>query len=241
MNIENAVVLLTGANRGLGAALLEDLIVAGAPKIYAAVRDPRKMADAVARHGERIVPIGLELTDSTMIAEVSGQCRDVTLLINNAGVLDFAGALDTTRAELERNMATNFYGTLDLSRAFVPVIEENGGGKIVNILSVLAFVSAPIFSAYNSSKAASWLMAMSMRPYVAPKGISIVNVFPTTIETQMVAALDKIKAKPEDVSGDIIEGIASGAEDIYPVGAQKFYDDWRNDQKAIEKYYANLS
>jgi NAD(P)-dependent dehydrogenase (short-subunit alcohol dehydrogenase family) len=241
MNIENATVFLTGANRGLGAALLEELIAAGAPKIYAAARDPGQLTSFAARHGDKVVPVGLELTESSMINAATEKCRDVTLLINNAGVLDFAGALDTTRAEIERNMAVNFFGTHELSKAFVPIIEANGGGKIVNVLSVLAFVSAPIFAAYNSSKAASWLMAMSMRPYVAPKGISITNVFPTTIETEMVAALDKVKAKPEEVAKGIVEGIIADAEDIYPVGAQKFYDDWRSDQKAIEKYYANLA
>ena len=241
MNLKGKVALVTGANRGLGVDIVRELLDAGVAKIYATSRDVGKLDTTLALDLARVVPLRLDITNQAEIVAAVAAAGDVQLLVNNAGVLDFAGAMDTTQELLERNMGTNFYGTFDISRAFVPVLEKNGGGTIVNVLSVLAFVSAPIFAAYNASKAASWLMAMSLRPYVEPLGISIVNVFPTTIETEMVEGLDKVKAKPADVARDIVLGIANGDEDIYPVGAAKFYADWRADQKAVEKYYAGLT
>lgn len=240
MELAGKIALVTGANRGLGVEIVRELLGAGVGKVYASARSIEKLSDTIALDPARVIPLQLELTDLADIAAAVATAGDVELLINNAGVLDFSGALETTQEHLERNMATNFYGTFNLTRAFIPVIEANGGGAVVNVLSALAFVSAPIFAAYNSSKAASWLMAMSLRPYVEPRGISIVNVFPTTIETEMVAGLDKIKAKPLDVARDIVLGIARGDEDIYPVGAAKFYADWRADQKAVERYYGDL-
>lgn len=241
MIIEGVKVLVTGSNRGLGVEIVRSLLAAGVGKIYAAARDPDTLVQTHALDSDRVIPVRLDITNDEEIAAATHAAHDITLLINNAGVLDFAGALDTTIAHIDRNMATNFHGTFALTRAFVPVIEANGGGVIANVLTVLSFVSAPIFSAYNASKAASWSMMMSLRPYVEPKGIQIVNIFPTTIETEMVVKLDKLKAKPADVAEHIISGLIDGKEDIYPVGAQKFYDDWRADQKAIERYYAGLA
>ena len=241
MNLEGANVLVTGANRGLGPEIIRSLLAAGTAKVYAAARDESKLGATIDLDPSRVLGVTLDITEEAQVDAAAREASDVTLLINNAGVLDFAGALDTTRAEIDRNMATNFHGTFSMTKAFAPVIEANGGGEIVNVLSVLSFVSAPIFSAYNASKAASWSMAMSLRPYLEPKGVKIVNVFPTTIDTEMVAGLDKIKAKPADVAHDIVASIEADMEDIYPVGAKKFYEDWREDQKGIERYYAGLA
>lgn len=239
MNLQGVAVLVTGANRGLGAALVRELLAAGVAKVYAAARDPAQLDAGLDR--KRVVPIRLDITDRGQVAAAARTASDVRLLINNAGVLDFAGALETTQVELERNMATNFYGTLDMTRAFAPVIEKNGGGTVANVLTFLSFVSAPIFSAYNASKAASWSMAMSLRPYLAPKGVSIANIFPTTIDTRMVDGLDKDKAKPADVARDIVKGIADGLEDIFPVGAAAAFEAWRRNQKEVERQFAKLT
>ncbi len=241
MNLQGVAVFVTGANRGLGSAIVRELLAAGVGKVYAAARNPDQLDAVIALDGKRVVPIRLDITDRGQIVGAASAASDVQLLINNAGVLDFAGALETTRDELERNMATNFYGTLDMTRAFAPVIEKNGGGTVANVLTFLSFVSAPIFSAYNASKAASWSMAMSLRAYLAPKGVSIANIFPTTIDTRMVDGLKKDKAKPADVARDIVKGIADGLEDIYPLGAAAAFEAWRRDQKEIERQFAKLT
>ena len=240
MRIKDTVAFVTGANRGLGAKIVGALLAAGAAKVYAAARNPDRLDGVVALDRQRVVPIRLDLTDGEQIKAAVSAAADVKLLVNNAGVLDFGGALETTRDEIDRNMATNFHGTFNMTRAFAPVIESNGGGSVVNVLTFLTFVSAPVFSAYNASKAASWSMAMSLRAYLAPRGVAIVNVFPTTIDTEMVARLDKPKATPAAVAHDIVEGIANDAEDIYPVGAADTFNAWRRDQKAVEKQFAKI-
>lgn len=241
MNLQDAAVLVTGANRGLGSALVRELLAAGVAKVYAAARDPGQLDTTIDLDRKRVVPIRLDITDHGQIAAAVRAASDLRLLINNAGVLDFSGALETTQGELERSMATNFYGTFDMTRAFAPVIEKNGGGTVANVLTFLSFVSAPIFSAYNASKAASWSMAMSLRAYLAPKGVSVANIFPTTIDTRMVDGLKKDKAKPADVARDIVKGIADGLEDIYPLGAAAAFEAWRRDQKEVEKQFAKLT
>jgi len=240
MQLQGKKVLVTGANRGLGPHLVRALLAAGAGKIYAGARNVDQLDDTVALDPGRVIPVRIDLTDKTQIAEAAQTANDVQLLVNNAGVLDFGGPLDVTDEAIDRNMAVNFQGTFDMTRAFAPVIEKNGGGSVVNMLTFLSFVSAPIFSAYNASKAASWSMAMSLRPYLAPKKISIINVFPTTIDTEMVAGLDKEKDTPEDVAEDIIQGILKGSEDIFPLGAKETFHAWQQDQKAVEMQFAKL-
>ncbi|NOX26116.1 MAG: SDR family NAD(P)-dependent oxidoreductase [Deltaproteobacteria bacterium] len=240
MQLQGITALVTGANRGLGYHLVRALLAAGASKIYAAARNPEQLNDTVALDPERVLPVRLDLTDKAQIAALAQKAEDIQLLVNNAGVLDFGGALETTDEVIDRNMSVNFYGTFDMSRAFAPVIEKNGGGSVVNVLTFLSFVSAPIFSAYNASKAASWSMAMSLRPYLAPKKVSIINAFPTTIDTEMVSGLEKVKDTPADVADDIIKDIINGNEDIFPLGAKNTFQAWRQDQKAVEEQFAKL-
>ncbi len=240
MDIVDKTALVTGANRGLGRALVAALLAQGARRVYASARDPESLAQTLAFDPARVIPIRIDITEPSSIAAAARTASDVQLLVNNAGVLDYANPLDVTGHIIDRNMATNLHGTLAMSRAFTPVIEAAGGGGVVNILSFLCFVSAPIFSAYNASKAASWSMAMSLRPYLAARGIAVVNVFPTTIDTDMVAALDKAKDTPADVANDIVKGIMSGQEDVFPAGAITAFNAWRADHKAVEEKFSRI-
>lgn len=137
-------------------------------------------------------------------------------------------------------MAVNFEGLLNVTRTFEPVMESNGGGKVVNMLSLLSLVSAPGFSAYNASKAAAWSIAMSLRAYLEPKGISVLNVFPAGIDTDMLAGVDGPKDDPEAVVADVLRAIESDAEDVYPASASDVHASWRNDPKAVEKAFAAM-
>jgi NAD(P)-dependent dehydrogenase (short-subunit alcohol dehydrogenase family) len=241
MEIAGRSVLVTGANRGLGRAIVDELLQRGASKIYAGVRDPnRPLAEETFSDG-RVAPIRLDITRAADIEAAAVSAADVTLLVNNAGVLDYVRPLELTPDVIERNMQTNFLGPYNLTRAFTPVLERNGGGAVVNVLTFLCFVAAPIFSAYNASKAASWSMAMALRPALLEEKIRIINVFPTTIETEMVAALHKPKDSAEVVARDIVRGILADADDIYPGAAQAMFEAWRKDPKAVEERFAKIS
>lgn len=240
MELAKQTVLVTGANRGLGKAFVEALLEAGVPKIYATARNAESLAAVKAAHPGRVETLTLDITDPKQIDDVADVAGDVTLLVNNAGVLDFARPLETDSAILDRNMTTNFVGTYNMTTRFADVIAANGGGRIVNLLTFLCFVSAPLFAAYNASKSASWSMAMSLRPYLRKNGVEISNVFPTSIDTDMLAALDKDKDTPEDVARSILKGVVAEQEDIFPCGASATFDAWRADYKAIEGAFAKI-
>ena len=156
MRIEGAVALVTGSNRGIGRAFVETLIARGAAKIYASAREPSRVADLVAAHPGRIVPLELDVTSADDIEAAAARCRDVSLLINNAGINNQAGfiaakELAPARAEME----TNYFGPMQTCRSFAPVLRANGGGAIVNILSILARVNLPMYGSLSASKAAA--------------------------------------------------------------------------------------
>ncbi|WP_090206694.1 SDR family NAD(P)-dependent oxidoreductase [Yoonia litorea] len=155
MQIKNSVALVTGANRGVGRHYVAQLLEKGAAKVYAAARNVDTLAKMVALDPQRVVPLTLDVTNSAIIEAVASKAEDVTLLINNAGSLTFGGALDVTEAKLAKDMAVNNDGLRDMTRAFTPIIEANGGGAVVNMLTLLSFVSAPGFAGYNASKAAA--------------------------------------------------------------------------------------
>lgn len=240
MNIENTIALVTGANRGAGKVYVAELLRRGAAKVYAGARDADSLAETVALDPARVVPIQLDVTEPPEIEAAAQVASDVTLLINNAGALSFGGALEVTQDAINRDMAVNLGGLRDVTRAFTPVIEANGGGAVVNMLTLLSFVSAPGFSAYNASKAAAWSMAMSLRAYLRPKGIAVVNAFPAGIDTDMLAAVDAPKDAPEEVVRDVLDAVEAGQEDVYPASAGDVYAGWRADQKQVEAAFAAM-
>ncbi len=197
MNIENSTALVTGANRGVGQVYVAELLRRGAAKVYAGARGPDSLAATLALDPARVVPLRLDVTRGDDIAAAALAATDVTLLINNAGALSFGGALDVTQDAIDRDMAVNHSGLRDVTRTFAPIMEVNGGGTVVNMLTLLSFVSAPGFSAYNASKAAAWSMSMSLRAYLRPKGIAVLNAFPAGIDTDMLAGVDAPKDTPE--------------------------------------------
>lgn len=241
MHIDQSVAFVSGANRGLGLSLVNALLSSGARKVYAGARAVETLAPLVKAHPDRVVAVEIDITKPGQVARAVAVAKDTTLLINNAGVLDYVTPMQVDRGSLDRNFETNFHGTLSMTRSFAPAIQANGGGSIVTVLSFLSLVSAPIFTSYNASKAASWSMMMSLRPSLAAMGVSLVNVFPTTIETAMVADLNKPKDTPDNVAAAILDGIRDGAEDIYPMAATAMFAAWRADQKAIERRFAAIS
>jgi NAD(P)-dependent dehydrogenase (short-subunit alcohol dehydrogenase family) len=229
------VALVTGASRGLGRALVEELLRGDARRIYAGAREPATVGDLTARHGDRVVSLALDITDPKSIEAAARRATDINLLINNAGIGAFAPILAAQRADVERELTTNYLGTLDVIRAFVPVLERNRGA-IANILSIASLASAPGMAGYSASKAAAFSMTQSLRPQLAERGIRVHGVFPGPIDTDMADGFEIEKASPGDVARGIVDGLLEDAEDIYPDPvARAVAATWRSDPKALER------
>jgi len=237
MDIKHATALVSGANRGIGRALVEALLSAGVTKVYAAARDVEK----VVAGDMRVVAVPLDVTDDASVVALAKRADDVTLLVNNAGVLDFGSVLDAPRAAFERNFAANFYGVLAMSKAFAPVIEQNGGGAVVNILTLVALASMPGLGVYNASKAAAWSLNQSLRAALSRRNIAVHGVFPGAVDTDMLAGVEMPKTSPADVAKAIVAGVSTVVEDIFPDPmSSSVYEAWRKDHKAVEKQFAAM-
>jgi NAD(P)-dependent dehydrogenase (short-subunit alcohol dehydrogenase family) len=241
MKLQNATALVTGANRGIGRAFVQALIDAGAQKIYATARDHKGLEVLTAIDPTRVIPLQVDVTDRNLVSQLSKQTFDVNLLINNAGVLSFGNILDTPIETIHQQFDVNFYGTLNMARAFVPVLERNGGGTIVNLLTLVALASMPGLAAYNASKAAAWSMTQSLRASVAGKNIAVYGVFPGAVDTDMLAGVDMAKTSPADIATAVLQGIETDQEDIFPDPmSTQLYAAWKQDHKAVEKQFAAM-
>ena len=204
--IDGSVALVTGGSRGIGQALVAALYERGAKKVYATARDPRNVTHPDA------VPLALEVSDPASVAAAAEQAQDVTLLINNAGAAVNANFLDSPVEDVRREFETNFYGPLLVTRAFVPVIERNGGGHILNLHSVLSWLG--VLGSYSASKAALWSQTNSLRLDLKPRGIEVTGLHVGYVDTDMAAGVDAPKSTPEGVAAQALDGIESGAFEI---------------------------
>lgn len=241
MQLQNATALVTGANRGIGLAFVNGLLQAGVKKVYATARDIDSLQTATALDPSRVIPLQADVTDRDRVNALAEQAPDVNLLINNAGVLTFGSILDVPNEAIAKQFDTNFYGLLNMSRAFVPAIERNHGGAIVNILTLVALASMPRLSAYNASKAAAWSLTQSLRASVADKGIQVYGVFPGAVDTDMLAGVDMAKTSPADIVAAVLAGVEAEQEDIFPDPmSNQLYAAWKQDHKAVEKQFAMM-
>jgi NAD(P)-dependent dehydrogenase (short-subunit alcohol dehydrogenase family) len=211
MELSGTVALVTGANRGLGAAYVAALLDAGAAKVYAAARDPR----TVATDDPRVVPLTLDVTDAAQAQAAARTAGDVALVISNAGIargtapLD-ADAIDGARAELE----VNYFGLLNVARAFAPVLAANGGGALVHMHSVLSWIHFPSSGTYAASKAAAWAATNALRVQLRGQGTQVVGVHVGYVDTDMTARVSDPKSTPEEVVAAVLEGVEAGAEEV---------------------------
>ena len=205
MKIAGSVALVTGADRGLGRAFARDLVRRGAARVYGAARNPA----AVTEPG--VSPVALDITDPEGVARVASECGDVSLLVNNAGVMKaspFIGApgLDAARLEME----VNYFGTLSMCRAFAPVLAAGGGGAIVNMLSVTSFFTSPLDPSYSASKAAELSLTNGVRMELSRQGTLVVAVHAGFIDTDMAAGIDAPKISPESVAQQTFDAVEAG-------------------------------
>jgi NAD(P)-dependent dehydrogenase (short-subunit alcohol dehydrogenase family) len=209
MKIKDSVILVTGANRGLGLEFARQALALGAAKVYAGARDPSK----VTLPG--VVPVRLDVTDAANVAAVAAQCADVTLLINNAGIGRTGGVIggDAT-ALLRDHLETNLFGIAHMSHAFAPVLARNGGGAILNILSILSWINTPLLGAYGVSKAAAWALTNSLRAELKAQGTQVVGFHGGFIDTDMIRAFDVPKSTPADVVAQSYAAIEAGELEV---------------------------
>ena len=208
MTTEQITALVTGANRGLGRRFAEQLVERGA-KVYAAARRP----ESIDIPG--VIPIQLDITDPESVARAAEAASDVNVLVNNAGISTGAslltGALDDIRLEME----THYFGTLSVTRAFVPIIEANGGGSILNVLSVLSWFHAPAIGAYSAAKAAGWAMTDALRQELAPRGIHVASLHVGYMDTDMAGYVPADqKIDPSTVAKLALDGLFAGEPEI---------------------------
>lgn len=230
MDFTTTNALVTGANRGLGRALVDALLARGA-RVYAATRD----TTALAGLGDRVTPVRLDVTSPADIAAAAASASDVTLLINNASAAHFADPFTADRDGVAAEMAANFTGAVDVIRAFTPIIEKSRGGAIVNVLSLLALASTPPMAGYSASKAALHSFTQAIRPGLRQRGIAVHGVYPGGIDTDMLAGFDMPKTAPQVVAEAILEGVAAGRTDIFPDPvSEQMSAMWWTDPKAFE-------
>ncbi|HEX6452514.1 MAG TPA: SDR family NAD(P)-dependent oxidoreductase [Trebonia sp.] len=233
-NIDGKTVLVTGANRGIGRALVEEALRRGAKRVYAGMREPFTHPDG------RVTPVTLDVTDTAQVAEAARTIGSLDILINNAGIALYDDLSD--RAVLERQLAVNLFGPYEVTRAFLPQLTRSRG-VIVNNLSLNAFAPLPVIPAYSISKAAAFNLTQSLRSLLAARGIRVHAVLTGPTDTDMTRGFEVPKASPQAVAQAIFGGVEQDEEDIFPDPlAETVADSWRAGAvKALEGQFAALA
>jgi len=209
MQLNNAVVFISGANRGLGLAFAKAALARGAAKVYAGARNP----DTVTLPG--VTPVKLDVTNEQDIAAVAAQCSDVTVLINNAGIAEMGSFLaDGAEGMLQRQMNVNVLGPLRLTRAFAPVLAKNGGGAVMNVLSVASWITGPVLATYSATKAAAWSLTNALRQELASQHTHVMGLHAGFIDTDLTNGLDVPKATPQSIVEAAFAGLEQDAMQV---------------------------
>jgi len=235
MKLANATVLVTGANRGLGRALVTASLALGARRVYAGSRDLSKLSPE-----DRVVPLQLDIDDPRSLAAAAERAPDVTLLVNNAGVLLSGSVLTSSPAQIAQEFTTNVFGTLAATRAFVPALERNKGA-VLNVLSVVSLANMPGLGVYSAAKAASYSLTQALRADLAKLGVRVHAAFPGAIDTDMVRAMEMAKTSPADVANGLLVGLEQDRDDIIPDAmARELYAMWERDPRELARALASM-
>lgn len=209
MQLANAVVLITGANRGIGQAFAREALARGARRVYAAARDPA----SVLLPG--VLPVQLDVTDPEQVARAARDCGEVDILINNAGVAATGGfmadaSLDSTR----RQMETNFFGMLRMAQAFAPVLAGNGGGAMLNVLSIASWINRPLLGTYGATKSAAWALTNGLRHELRAQGTQVTALHMGFVDTDLTRGIDAPKSTPQAIVQLALDGLEAGAAEV---------------------------
>ena len=209
MKLHNATVLITGANRGIGLAFAREALARGARKVYAGARDP----SSVTLPG--VEPIALDVGNPEQVAAAARQCGDVTLVINNAGIANFGGFMAEGSIEsLRHHMETNVIGLLRVSQAFSPVLAAQGGGALLNVLSIASWISSPTLAVYGASKSAAWAVTNALRLELQGQGTQVLGLHMGFVDTDLTRGIEMPKSTPEDIVRRAFDGLEAGALEV---------------------------
>ena len=236
MKIQDSIVLITGANRGIGKAYAEEFLKQGAQKIYLGVRDTGSVTDFVAQNPDVLIPLKFDVTNNEDIQNAAQVAKDVTILVNNAGILFFD---DFTSPDLIENarqqMDVNYIAPLAITQKFAPILKANGGGALVTVSSIVGHVSMPAATTYCASKYAVQSIILNARAQLSSQGTQVIGVYPGPIDTDMGDGLDMDKFPPSQVAQETLKAIESGEEDVFTDEFSKStYQAFRADPKAVE-------
>lgn len=209
MDMRNEVALVTGANRGIGHSFVTELRRRGVAKIYAAARRPGDVPDLPG-----VVPLELDVTDDAAVQRAAAAAPDTTLLINNAGVSTFARLTDGAEDDIRREMETNYFGPLRMVRAFAPVLGAHGGGAVLNVLSVMAWMAYEHSNGYGASKAAAWALTNGLRYELAGQGTQVTALAMASVDTDMMADIEDEKSHPDAIARTALDGLQTGALEV---------------------------
>ena len=209
MKIENATVLVTGANRGLGLAFTRELLVRGARKVYAGARDPATITQS------GVQPLRLDVTNLDDVAAAAKLASDVTLVINNAGIAQPGGFLAPDSEDVTRRIfETNFFAMLHMSKAFAPILKANGGGALLNVLSVVSWVNSGVMAAYAASKSAAWSLTNALRHELAAQKTQVLALHMGFVDTDLARGFDAPKSSAEEIVKRAFDGLESGLDEV---------------------------
>lgn len=209
MKIDNAIALVTGANRGIGLAFTQELLARGARKVYAGARDPA----TVVQPG--VEAIRLDVTRPDEVAAAAACARDVTLVVNNAGIAHAGGFLAADSEAVARHLLeTNFYGVLRLSKAFAPVLAANGGGALLNVLSIAAWINGGQLAAYAATKSAAWSLTNSLRHELAAQRTQVTALHMAFVDTDLVRDISGPKTSPQEIVKRALDGLEAGHDEV---------------------------
>ena len=210
MKIENAVVLVTGANRGIGLAFVRELLARGARKVYAAARDP---ASITPQPG--VQALRLDVNNPADVAAAAALAPDVTLVVNNAGIAQPGGFLAADSEEvMHRMFETNVFGVLRVSKAFAPILQANGGGALLNVLSVASWINGSELAAYSASKSAAWSLTNALRQELAAQKTQVLGLHMAYVDTDLTRGFDVPKTRTEQIVQRALDGLEAGAEEL---------------------------
>lgn len=238
MDLKSKVILVTGANRGIGAELVRAFLKHDVEKVYATARNLSSLPNF---NDSRVVPLKLDITSKEDIAAAVNLVVQLDILVNNAGVMTYSNVITSSIEQLAEDMDVNYYGTLRVSQAFTPLIEKRGGGAIVNLNSIVSYAPPLAITGYSASKAALFSATQAQRAILKTKNIEVIGVYPGPIDTDLAKDLPLDKASVIDTAENIVNGIIEGKEDIYPdPTSSQLAQLWGSNPKALENFFANM-